>query len=810
MKTSIASILLIFICSLYSNGQELTQTVRGTILDADSKMELIGASVVIIDSDPILGGATDVNGKFRIDGVPIGRISLKLSYLGYETIVIPNITVNSGKEVVLNLEMQESTVKMDEVVVSATQEKGEALNDMAMVSARSISPDETSKHPGGFNDPSRIVSNFAGVTTTQDGGNNIIVRGNSPKYIQWRLEGVQISNPNHFADQGAVGGSVSILNNNMLAASDFYTGAFAPEYGDVLSGVYDVKLRAGNNEKFESVFGFGLLGTDLTFEGPFKKGYGGSYLVNYRYSTVSLINDLGLVDIGGTPKFQDGAFKLVFPSKKVGTFSLFGIGGYSSLLLEDVTPDVWETPGDNFMNANITEDFGKDAYLYTFGLNHTIPISKRSFLKTTFSYAGEGIEDRVYEEKTVQVVDDQGAFVKDSIASKGINFKNDLLQTTYRAATTWNTKLNAKNKIKVGTKYAYFTLSNDQSQLNNEGSRTSLIDFNEGISTVRNFVSWKHRLNDKITFVTGLHNMNVLLNNKSTVEPRLAVNWKVGNLNTINAGYGMHSTMERVHNYYTKIEHQDGSFSEPNKDLDLLKAHHFVLGYQRKLTENLSAKLEVYYQYLYNIPVENNDTSYYSTLNEGLDPVHVDLVNEGKGENYGVELTLERFFNNNYYYMFNTSVFSSTYESLEGKTRNTKYNGDYVMNLIIGKDFPNLGKNKNRSLSLNAKVYFGGGQKIVPLLRDNSGGLAVDPDNNKYWDYQKAYEDKIEDVYHITLSASYKFNNPKGTHEIFLDLNNITDNQSRLSEFYDESEPNSIGYLRQFGVFPNLMYRVYF
>jgi len=251
--------LCLLIVSSVLIGQNLSQTVRGKIIDIDSQLPLIGAEIMIVGSNPTVGTTTDVEGVFRFDNVAIGRNDFVVSYLGFEDKVVSNIIVNSGRETILNIEMQEAAVKIKELVITANQKKGEALNAMSLISARSISPEETNRFAGGFNDPSRIMSNFAGITNTQEGSNDIIVRGNAPKYVQWRLEGVEISNPNHFSDQSSVGGGVSTLNNNLLATSDFYTAAYSPEYGDVLSGVYDVKLRNGNNEKFESVFGFGLL-----------------------------------------------------------------------------------------------------------------------------------------------------------------------------------------------------------------------------------------------------------------------------------------------------------------------------------------------------------------------------------------------------------------------------------------------------------------------------------------------------------------------------------------------------------------------
>ena len=558
-------------------SQNLTQTVRGTIIDTDSKLPIIGVQIVIAGTEPLIGTTTDEDGKFRFESISLGRITLQLSYIGYENKTLPNIVVNSGKEVVLNLNMQESFETLDEVVVVANKNKGAALNDMSLISARSISIEQTERFAGSFNDPSRILSNFAGVTSTQDGSNDIIVRGNSPKYIQWRLEGLEITNPNHFADQNAVGGGISALNNNLLATSDFYTGAFSPEFGDVLSGVYDVKLRAGNNEKFEATFGFGLLGTDLTLEGPLKKGYGGSFLVNYRYSTISLVNDIGLADIDGLLKFQDAAFKIVLPTKKIGTFSIFGLGGLSSFKLEDVKPDLWDTPGNGSLSSDISEDFDKGTHLANVGINHTLPINGNSYIKTSLSFSSNGIDDDVIESKSTKILDGQGDFLRDSIISKQVNFQGRLENSTYRGAITYNNKLNAKNKIQIGTKYSLFDYNNNQSRFKEDGTtRFNVIDFKENMSTVRNFISWKYRLNEDITIVSGIQNMNVLLNNKSTLEPRVAVKWKLNNTSSFNAGYGKHSTMESIHNYFTKVELDDGSVIQPNKDLGLLKAHHYV------------------------------------------------------------------------------------------------------------------------------------------------------------------------------------------------------------------------------------------
>ncbi len=786
--------------------KKLSQTVRGTIIDADSKLPLIGSNVVIVGTNPAIATSTDTTGAFKFENIAIGRIALQVTYIGYESLNISEVVINSGKEVVLELSMQESVIKLEDVVVK-TSRKGDATNDMALLSSHSISVNETKRYTGGMDDLARVASSFAGVACTASGGSDIIVRGNSPKYLQWRLDGIEISSPYHMDDQNASAGALTALNNSLLAATDFYTGAFSPEYGNVLSSVMDVKLRTGNNEKFEAAYGLGLMGTDLTLEGPFKKGYAGSYLVNYRYSSISLLNKIGILDIPAVVDYQDATFKVVLPTKKIGTFSVFGLGGLSGILMNNAI----QVPTTTIKDAAISKDFDKSNYLSNLSLSHTLSINANSYIKTSLSYSASGIDDELIEGYTLKKYDGNGAFVSDSVVDKKQKFTNEIENSTYRAAIVYNTKMSAKDKIQIGAKYTLNSNKYFQNLYNEQvGALLNVTDFNKNINTLNNFASWKHSFNDNISFVAGIHNMNVLLNKKSTLEPRFGVNWKINHSNAIHAGYGKHSTMENPHNYYTKLVLADGSTFEPNKELDLLKANHYVLGYKKYFTDNLVAKIEAYYQNLYNLPVENLDTSYYATINEGVEYRYVALVNEGTSENYGFEITLEKFFNESYYFLINTSIYESKYKALEGVWRNTQYNGNYMLNLLFGKEFKNLGRKQNKTLALNSKVFFSGGKRYIPLIRDAQGNVDVDPVNNRYWDYKQAYNKRLENVFQLNLSISYKINKATTTHEIFLDLMNLTDNRAKIGEYYDASAPEKIGYITQFQLFPNLMYRVYF
>ena len=194
---------------------------------------------------------------------------------------------------------------MKAVEITAKEEKNRAQNDLALVSARGFSVEETQRYAGSFDDPGRMAQSYAGVAAGDDGSNELVVRGNSPRGVLWKMEGMEIPNPNHFSEQGSGGGAISMLKGGMMANSDFYTGAFPAEYGNAASGVFDINLRKGNNQKREYAAQIGLLGVEGAMEGPFKAGYEGSYLVNYRYSTLDMLRAIGIDVVGDqVPVFQ--------------------------------------------------------------------------------------------------------------------------------------------------------------------------------------------------------------------------------------------------------------------------------------------------------------------------------------------------------------------------------------------------------------------------------------------------------------------------------------------------------------------------
>src|SRR5690554_4405469 len=342
------AMLLLSLIIFYGGGlyaQDFTQNIHGQIIDKTTQTPIIGANIIVLDTDPLIGTVSDLSGYYELTNVPTGRVSVRVSYLGYESVTMTDLELTTGKELVLNFAIEEKVTKLEELVVVAGDEKSQPRNDMATVSSRQFTVEESQRYAGGRNDVSRMAQNFAGVRGSNDAVNDIVIRGNSPVGLLWRMENIDIPNPNHFGTLGSTGGPVSMLNNNVLANSDFSTGAFPAEYGNAISGVFDLKLRNGNSHSYEFLGQVGFNGFELGAEGPINREKKSSFVVNYRYSTLGVLSALGFNFGTGTavPYYQDVSFKVRLPVDEKNVFSVFGLGGVSHidiLTSQDTTSEV--------------------------------------------------------------------------------------------------------------------------------------------------------------------------------------------------------------------------------------------------------------------------------------------------------------------------------------------------------------------------------------------------------------------------------------------------------------------------------------
>ncbi len=779
-------LLAIFIGGNGIVAQTLYQTVRGTLVDKVSQSPLPGAVVQLLNSDPVIVATTNENGAFKLNSVPVGKQSIKITFIGYKDVVQSNIVVNSGKEVVLNLNMEENVIQGEEVVVSARLEKNKPLNDMSAVSTRAFSVEETQKFAAAVNDPARMATSFAGVVQSSDGNNNISIRGNSPNGLLWRMEGVEIPNPNHFSNVGTSGGGISILSAQLLTNSDFSTGAFAAEYGNALSGVFDLRLRKGNNEKREYTIQTGILGLDASTEGPFRKGKDGSYVVNYRYSTLDLLSKIGVPIFGDASlTYQDLTFNTSMPTKKFGTFGLFGFGGLSSQRMTAKKDSAkWKTDDLAQMSSKFFANTG------ALGLTHTQLLKNQSYIKTALVMSGTQNGD----------VEGKLNYNYDHVQQ----FEQTFNQNKITLSSAYTQKINARSSIRTG--FILNQLSYNLNQKDKEDTTVLIerIDVKGSTQSAQVFFQWNYKITDRLTSNVGMHYYQLMLNNSNSLEPRASLKYELTPKQNLSFGYGMHSQIQPIGVYFSKKQQLDGSSIQPNKNLGLSKAHHLVLGYDWNITSYSHIKTEVYYQHLFNIPISMDKTDPYSIVN-ATDGYNTNpLENKGLGRNYGLELTYERFLYKNLYYLLSASVYDSKYKASNDKWYNTRFNTNYATSLTIGKEWALNGKGKNRVLGVNIKSVFVGGMRYSPV--DLPASIAA---GDTKFSKERVFEDKNPDYYRLDTRISLKRNYKKMTTTLAFDIQNATNRRNIGGQYFD-TKTNTVKYWYQASLIPILSYKLEF
>lgn len=768
-----AFILTLFIAlfTFFSANGQITQTVRGTVIDEASLTPLPGAKVIILDTTKALRALTDLDGNFTISNVPVGRIGIQITYMGYAPKTLNNLDLTSGKELVLTIKLSEQITVADEVVIRG-RKKGEVANDMATVSARTFSVEASQRYAGSVNDVSRMAQSFAGVQGNDDSRNDIIVRGNSPIGVLYRYEGVDIPNPNHFALLGTAGGPVSILNNNVLANSDFFTGAFPAEYGNAMAAVFDLKMRNGNDQQHEFLGQVGFNGLEAMAEGPISKKHRSSYLFSYRYSTLQLFALMGVNFGTGTavPDYQDINFKLNFQHKN-GSASIFGLGGLSTVQFEGAEAD-----GSSNLFSDPSENLFFNSRIGVIGIKNIYRINKKIYLKTTISTSATRNDIR-----------------RDSLLPPDLieqpSYRNLSLEGKNNINTQLNYKYNARHLIRAGivADRLFFRLADSLYDVSGDQWNV-LTDYDGSTFVLQPFGQWKFKITERLTLTTGLHYQYFTFNGAQSLEPRGGVNYQMGNRHSFGLAYGKHSQVPPTRIYFRQVQQPDGTATNPNEELGMTKANHFIFNYDFRISKNVRLRTEFYYQNLYNVPVDVQNNSY-SLLNFGANYSNAfpdSLVNGGTGTNYGVEVTLEHFMDQGFYFLFTTSIYESVYTGSDGIEYGTAFNGNYTFNLLGGKEFffkrsKKEGKKGNvKSLLIDGRITLNGGQRYTPVkeLVSSQVGFPV-------FDESRTNELQYPDYFRTDLRIAYKLSTNKVTQEWAIDFRNLTNQQNLFTRKYE-------------------------
>ena len=740
LKSTLLAILLF--PGLWAQGQ-LNSVVRGRVFDKTLGYPLIGVHVMVFTRTDTLHAITDTLGQFSITNVTLGRFDISTSYIGYKPVRLNQLFLRSGKEFVANIEMDEEPQQIDAVEIKTSYQKDRPLNQMAQISARSFSIEETNKYAGSYGDPARMAMNYAGVLPARDNRNDIIIRGNTSSSLQYRLDGIEIPNPNHFGATGTTGGPITVLNTNLLANSDFMTGAFPADYGNVIGGVFDLKTRFGNTEHHEQWFQMGWNGLEFGSEGPLVKEKTATYMFSYRYSLTGLLSDLG-VKFQEQSDYQDINFKLHFPTQKAGTFSLIGMGGKSGITIKES-----EHAADDWL-LSWGEDLYNDASIGVTGLSHTLFMGRKIKIQTSISAVGSSLRSRIdtlSPGMTPRVWAGEASQEIKGAINERITYKPGKKDVIYVGGQWQHTWYDYADSQKVFTGYRTNTHS--------EGN----------YSIVQAYAGWRHAFTSNLSTYVGIQYIQWSLVKAQHLEPRASIEWNVAPRHTISLGYGLHSQQQAGIIYFVRDYYADDSRLSSNNTLLPSQSQHFIASYNYSLAEHARLKAEAYLQLIDDAPVSDRIGSY-SVLNAGTEfffEREPELVNTGTGKNYGVELTLERFFYNNYYLLATGSWFRSLYTGSDKIERSTAFDGKYAMNLLGGYElfFPKRGA----GILFGVNLTYGGGRPYVPYDIDNT--LAT---GEVQYDWANAYSVRREDYKRASLRIGFKRNREKFNMETIFDF----------------------------------------
>ena len=776
----------------------VAQTIKGSVTDAITGETLIGAAVKVAELKDV-GGITNIDGEFSITITQPGRYTIETSYMGYEPSVLKEVLVAGAKDVVLDITLRESSTDMNEVVIKPRVNKESTVNPTALVGGMMLSMEEASRYAGGYNDPARLVTAFAGVAGQGD-GNGISVHGNAPQFMQYRLEGVEIFSPNHFADLYSAGfGMVSALNSNVITNSDFFVSTFNSSYNNALSGVFDVRMRTGNNSKFEDGVQVGSVGIEWTSEGPISKKNNSSFIFNYRYGFSTIARKLKLIDTYGSQyDFQDLSFKLNFPTKKAGTFSAFALGFIDKS---------WDVELDIKDIHSIYDASDQEGSLYNalLGASHKIHFDNKWTWRTTAAY-------NMQHNK----VDMEYWGLNFDANHKPIGFEGKdypfsyLKQNEDRAV--FNTELSKQVTprwlLQLGGEYSHRFFDLNFRTAENVYEPVSPTPYyatkdNTGLASIFWSNLWKPT--DNLSFNLGLSGSYFLLSKDFSIEPRASMKWEPGKRHSISLGYGLHSMIEKLDAYF--FRNADGTMA--NKDLGLSKAHHLLTTYMYKFTDNLNLRFNAYYQYGFDTPVGINGSTF-CTVNRLFNYIEEPLVNEGNTRNYGADITLEHYMSRGFYGQVNGSLFKSEYRGLDKKWRNQLYDRGYMVKVLGGKEWM-IGKRKQDVFNVSVKYTLQGGLRHTPIdvdaMRANvAAGIIND---QPIYKEDEAMTLQFDPTSILDLTVSYKINRKNVGHTIAFEGVNILQHETPYAVHYDLGT----GQLRvdKSGIsLPNIYYRIDF
>jgi hypothetical protein len=739
----ILTILFIIACFVL-RSQEIRQVVRGNISRVSG--EPVGQATVILNGAVSYTSQADSAGQYLISVLP-GKYTEVVQAPGHKIVSRNNVVVISGKQQVQDFALEDLGADLETIVISGDRNPGSVGLDLWNIQ----------QFAAVFYDPGRVVNSHAGTANADDGTNHMTVRGTSPDYIQWKLEGVEIVNPNHLENAGTVndrpafnGGGVSLISAQLLQNSEFHFAPFDAMQGNALSGIFDMKLRNGNDHKREHIVQVSLLGTDLAIEGPFSKSSRSSYLLNFRYSTIGLLSKLGVNFGDEQTEFADFSHSLNFPFKR-GSVRIFGMSGLSETRfrgkldtgLLEIQKELQNIDYRSLTSIN--------------GISFLSGIGSSAYIKTVAAYSIKNVRRSARPTALLFL----------PVAHEQDNFRQEKISTV----TYLGHSLGRSMRAKVGFYLNYFSNSvksmvDTIARLNGSASQP----------LVQPFVSVDGEIGTRVNFSIGIHNFWLPEKEHLLVQPRLLLGYQINSNQSITFRSGSSAQLPSA---FLQVNSRDQLLPTTNEALSLMHVYRH---------RNLKLSTEIYLQRFRKIPEQ--ETFDFSAFNYFNEMVFFTLNQQGSAEVYGLDLMFEKHFTQ-FYLITSASIYNSTYSAPWTNIRKGRFNTGYNTFFTAGKEFSL--RNKPHFLSADLRVMYRDGFRD---LHDVSGT-----------DY--TYDAVLENYWRMDLRLSYKKNKATSTVIWALDIQNLANRRNEAYHYFDRVS-GKIETKYQLGLIPVLSYKVMF
>jgi hypothetical protein len=666
------------------NGPQRKGKIKGQVQDKETKAALIGVNVSL--SGTVMGAATNEDGWFVVENVPVGSYSIQFSHIGYEQLQKTDVIVKSKRITFANTELKQSPLEMDEVVVSRgyfSRVKEQPT------SAVNFSAEEIRRGPGTLGDVSRAIYGLPGIAKVNDSFNSLIVRGGSPSENTFFVDNIEMPNISHFSIQGTSGGFLSLLNGDLVRDVNFYSGGYSSMYGGRLSSIMDISLREGNRDEFDMQLDMNFAGVGGIVEGPLPGGKG-SWLFAARESFIELLFAI-LGEDGNVPAYTDWQGKLVYDLSAKHQLRLLNVYGLSDI--SSTRADALNDGENQYGGVTLTQNTG--------GVNWRYLWSKNGYSNTSISHTFWRYDWNWFLTREESELFDNKSFEQE-IKLRNVN--------TYRIGPRHKLEFGIEAKA-LKTDYEYFNAEHTDPL----GNATPEFKIDQSTSSQKYGAfascSWQPGRPGKLILTPGLRVDHFAFSKNTHISPRFSFSYQLSERTSLNGAAGIF-----YQNLPLILLYQKDAF----KDLKDPVSYHYVIGFSHLLTESTRLTVEAYDKEYDHFPLDPSSPSLF-IMDEPIYEIarftpHDQLVDNGRAYSRGVEVMVQKKLAKNFYGLISGTYFRSRYEDNDGVWRNRVYDNRYTFNIEGG-------YKRNSKWQFSVRWIYAGGRPYTPFDMEASRDL---------------------------------------------------------------------------------------